>query len=195
MPKIPGLGSSIPGIFDKMEQRRLMQEQQASDANARRSQLALQLAQLALGAGQLGSNMAQMGKGVKSGFSVPNTPLNPEKDWMDKMCFISTAASKVLGWEDKGPEMNALREFRDTYMQDTQGRKAEIDRYYEIGPKIVKAIEASPDAGGILREIASEYLMPALSAIEAGWESKAHNLYRDMVLALSERFLKESVGV
>ena len=38
-----------------------------------------------------------------------------------------------------------MRAFRDNYMRKTEEGKALVDEYYDVAPKIVEAIDASPD--------------------------------------------------
>ena len=55
-------------------------------------------------------------------------------------CFLTTAVVKRRGEADDGPTLTVLRRFRDTYMQETPERRAEVERYYRVAPALVDAI-------------------------------------------------------
>jgi len=106
-------------------------------------------------------------------------------------CFISTATAESLGWLDDGPELTLLRKLRDTYMQQTPQRRAEVAEYYRIAPKIVRRINARPDASQVYQWLCDQYILPVLAAIRSGNNSEAYSLYRSMVDAVTERYLDQ----
>jgi TPR repeat protein len=118
-----------------------------------------------------------------------------KKKLKESGCFISTAAAKSLGWTDDGPELDSLRRLRDTYMQATEERSAEVETYYRIAPGIVEAISSSPEAKKTWRDIGEQWLGPILELAQRGDARRAHQLYRAMVTALDERFGKKTGGI
>src|SRR5262249_51645401 len=54
-----------------------------------------------------------------------------------KACYISTAAVHALGLPDDGPELNALRRFRDHVLLPTEPGRRAVAEYYEIAPRVV----------------------------------------------------------
>ena len=104
-------------------------------------------------------------------------------------CFITTAVVKSLGEPDDCSELQALRKFRDTYMQDLPSRRTEVWEYYEVAPRVVAAVEASLDAGQEWNRVFGDFLAPAVEAISAGRLSEAHDLYRRMVRDLEAKWL------
>lgn len=107
---------------------------------------------------------------------------------LDKGCFISTATALSMGWKDDGPELNALRTFRDGWMQKTQDRRYEVSEYYRIAPEIVKCINATPDSALIYRHLCDAYLCPALGAIQSKNYQEAYKIYSAMVMSLSDQY-------
>ena len=86
---------------------------------------------------------------------------------------------------DTGPTLTALREFRDDYMTRTPARRALIDRYYEVAPRIAAAIPADhPDWAWI-----GERIDLALAAIDDGRDQEALAIYATMVERLTSRWL------
>jgi TPR repeat protein len=103
-----------------------------------------------------------------------------------KRCFISSAVAEALGWSDNRREMNLLRHMRDTFMQETEERRKEVELYYRIATKIVDAVERSGHAEEIWRHVCRRYILPAVKRIEAGDCGSAHAIYSRMVQELSQ---------
>ena len=104
-------------------------------------------------------------------------------------CFISTATAQFLGWADQGPQMTLLRRLRDTYMQQTPARRAEVGAYYRLAPIIVRRGAAGGDARRIWSSVAERYILPVVDLAEAGDAAGAHAVYREMVDRLARRYL------
>ncbi|MCY4408269.1 MAG: hypothetical protein OXC15_18015, partial [Rhodospirillaceae bacterium] len=60
----------------------------------------------------------------------------------DGGCFLTTAVTERRGEPDDGPTLTLLRAFRDGYMTRTPERRALVEEYYAIAPKLVAAIPA-----------------------------------------------------
>ena len=107
-------------------------------------------------------------------------------------CFLTEAVVGQRGIEaDDGPTLAALRAFRDGYMQETPERRALVDRYYEIAPRIVAAIPGEHADWAWIGERVDE----AVAAIRAGRNGWAFGIYVDMVRRLEERWLEPGAGV
>jgi hypothetical protein len=104
-------------------------------------------------------------------------------------CFISTAITSSLGLPDDCRELNTLRRFRDTCMARTPEGRLEVERYYQIAPRVVESISQRPDAAAIWRCLWTSHLAPAIAAIEHGDHDRAYGIYRNMVVSL-ERFFE-----
>ena len=93
-------------------------------------------------------------------------------------CFLTEAVVGHRGLEsDDGPTLTALRAFRDGYMQETAERRALVERYYEIAPRIVEAIPGGHEDWAWI----GERVDVAVAAIDAGDRDMAFGIYVDMV--------------
>ena len=105
----------------------------------------------------------------------------------DGGCFLTEAVVGARGIEaDDGPTLTALRSFRDGYMQETPERRALVERYYEIAPRIVAAI---PRGHGDWAWIGAQ-VDEAVAAIHAGEKDRAFAIYVAMVRRLEARWLE-----
>jgi hypothetical protein len=106
-------------------------------------------------------------------------------------CFITTAVCKTLGRADDCDELIKFRHFRDTFMKATPETQAEIEEYYAIAPAICAKIDAQGEqkAAAKYAAIWENALKPAFQALQSGDNQKAHDLYKEMVLALKSEFL------
>ena len=106
-------------------------------------------------------------------------------------CFLTEAVVGHRGLEtDDGPTLTALRSFRDGYMQETPERRALVERYYEIAPRIVAAIPAGHEDWDWI----GERVDVAAAAIDAGDGDMAFGIYVDMVRHLERHWLTPATG-
>ena len=106
-------------------------------------------------------------------------------------CFLTEAVVGQRGVEaDDGPTLSALRAFRDGYMRGTPERRALVERYYELAPRIVAAI---PDGHTDWAWIGAR-VDEAVAAIRAGEDDRAFDLYVAMVRRLEARWLGAAAG-
>ena len=99
-------------------------------------------------------------------------------------CFITTATTKALGYEDDNNHiLTAFRAFRDSKMGGKQG---EASYYYDVAPKIVKAIGEDNKE---YKRIWDQYLEPAYEHLVAGNDEDAYQVYKDMTLQLEKKYL------
>jgi hypothetical protein len=99
-------------------------------------------------------------------------------------CFLTTAITRVVRSADDGPELTALRAYRDRYLLADPERAADVSRYYEIAPGIVRRVEALPNAADVWRVLFEDHLGPILALLDAGDDEAVHAAYRDMVADL-----------
>ncbi|NER84912.1 MAG: hypothetical protein F6K42_36455 [Leptolyngbya sp. SIO1D8] len=62
----------------------------------------------------------------------------------ESSCFLTTACVVHKGLDDNCDQLEILRRFRDTYVHSLPGGSELIEEYYDIAPKIVARIDASP---------------------------------------------------
>ena len=106
-------------------------------------------------------------------------------------CFLTEAVVGHRGLEaDDGPTLTTLRAFRDGYMQQTPERRALVERYYEIAPRIVAAIPAGHADWAWI----GERVDVAAAAIDAGDGDMAFGIYVDMVRHLERHWLRPAAG-
>ena len=106
-------------------------------------------------------------------------------------CFLTEAVVGQRGIEtDDGPTLGTLRAFRDGYMQRTSERRALVERYYEIAPRITAAIPRGHADWGWIGERVDD----AVAAIRAGADDRAFAIYVDMVRRLEGRWLGAAAG-
>ena len=103
-------------------------------------------------------------------------------------CYITTAAVDHMGLDDKGPELNTLRNFRDKVLAKTPEGQDMIAEYKTVAPHIVKAINARPDATKIYRGLYTDYIAPAVAAAQQGDNKGALDYYGSMVKQLENTF-------
>ena len=105
-------------------------------------------------------------------------------------CFLTTAVVELRGEADGGPTLTALRAFRDGYMTRTPERRALVEEYYAIAPRIVAAISGTSVPGGHAEweRIAAE-VDRAVEAIAAGADDAAFGIYVELVRSLKADWL------
>lgn len=97
-------------------------------------------------------------------------------------CFITTAICEREGLADDCEILTAFREFRDTFMQQTESDKETVREYYRIAPGILSKIRARKDGGESLEMLRVHFLLPAFNAIKANDFERARTLYIAMVV-------------
>jgi hypothetical protein len=99
-------------------------------------------------------------------------------------CFITTAVCALSGRADDCYELQALRNFRDTWLKDNYPE--DIVTYYAEAPAIVEQIGAREDAAAIYHQLDRDYIQPAVEAVEVGAYEIAYSIYRNMFLYAKE---------
>lgn len=103
-------------------------------------------------------------------------------------CFITTAVCDYLGKPDDCFELTTLRNFRDNWLANQIGGSEEIRQYYEIAPAIVEKLNRSEEKDFWYKKIRQEYIEPCLEKILRGDNESCHELYKEMVLTLKQKF-------
>lgn len=104
-------------------------------------------------------------------------------------CYITTAVCEMFDKPDDCYELMMFRGFRDEYlMKDEDGRRL-VERYYELAPRILKAIDLKPSRDEIYHDIWENHLKECLSDIEHGQPEKCKNDYESMVLKLENQYI------
>lgn len=133
--------------------------------------------------------MHRMGPATPAAPATPGTrPMSGSKPmtYDDKGCFISTAVTQMNGEPDDGPTLRKLREFRDSWMQETPARRQLVEHYYQIGPKITEAIPKGSRTWPLVNEAVGKIV----ARIDAGNFDGAMEGYAKMMDRLSSHYLQ-----
>lgn len=103
-------------------------------------------------------------------------------------CFLTSACVEAKGMPDDCYELTTLRKFRDEYLANQECGKCEIAHYYHVAPTIVANIKKQEDAIAIFEQIYNELVLPCVKHIEQARHSTAHELYKEHVLMLEEKY-------
>lgn len=96
-------------------------------------------------------------------------------------CFITTAVCEKLGKPDDCIELTTLRQYRDTWLINSDGGKELIKEYYRIAPLIVSRIKASDKFDEYCRHLLTNYITPCLDLIAISEYEKCRDKYIEMV--------------
>lgn len=107
----------------------------------------------------------------------------------DDGCYLTTAGVRARGLADDCWELNTLRRFRDGYLRKIPDGESEIAAYYEIAPKIVKAVNEREDAQSVWNGVYEEMIAPCLALIGENRQEEAYRLYKAESLKLAEKVL------
>jgi len=106
-----------------------------------------------------------------------------------KLCYITTAVCESLGKGDDCYELNLLRNYRDTYLRETEEGRALVEEYYDIAPTIVTRIDKSEHAAQLYQAIWSDYLKPCIRDLEEQHPEACKSRYMAMVKDLKGRYI------
>lgn len=96
----------------------------------------------------------------------------------DGGCFITTAVCQAAGKDDNCYELEKLRAFRDTWLQENHPE--DIKQYYTEAPVIVSRLAAREDAARIFYLFERNYIQPAIYALEDGDNEMAYAIYKSL---------------
>ena len=102
-------------------------------------------------------------------------------------CFLTTAMCKYYGKPDDCPELNQLRQFRDTWMSSSEEGRSLISEYYEIAPHIVNAIDNDSHHDQVY-EMIKNIIDQCINLIEYGDNVECLNAYKGMVATLASKY-------
>lgn len=105
-------------------------------------------------------------------------------------CYLTSACIESRKLPDNCEELEILRLFRDNYLAQRQGGKADIEQYYEIAPKIVDAINRKSNSKDIWNEVYSDLVVPCVEMIRSKEYEKAYSLYQNYALKLRDIYLQ-----
>ena len=105
----------------------------------------------------------------------------------DSSCFLTTAMCKYYGKPDDCPELNQLRQFRDTWMSLSEEGRSLISEYYEIAPHIVNAIDNDSHHDQVY-EMIKNIINQCINLIEDGDNVECLNAYKGMVATLASKY-------
>jgi hypothetical protein len=88
--------------------------------------------------------------------SGSNDKSSSDNSSSDSLCFITNACTKAMNLPDDCYELQTLRAFRDKVLAKSELGKMIVERYYNIAPSIVKAIECDTNAGKIWSRVYEE---------------------------------------
>ena len=104
-------------------------------------------------------------------------------------CYLTTACVAARGLPDTCAELQLLRAFRDGVLALRPGGQQEIERYYQIAPGIVAAINQREDAAQIWNRVYEEQVEPCVRMIGEGQDEEVYRLYRAYTIGLGEKYL------
>ena len=102
-------------------------------------------------------------------------------DFIDDVCYITTAVCQEYGKPDNCYELTSFRAFRDQWLRKQPDGPALIDEYYRTAPGVVQWINSQKDRSEIYRYLKATYLNPCLSYIESGDNQRCKETYTDMM--------------
>ena len=97
------------------------------------------------------------------------------------MCFITTAVCEGLGKKDDCYELMTLRNYRDTWLANSEGGQELIKEYYRIAPLIVSRMKTSERYFEYCVFLLENYINPCIDMIEKKEYEKCREKYKQMV--------------
>lgn len=116
-----------------------------------------------------------------------NTPSGSREN--DSGCYLTTACVAARGLPDTCAELQTLRAFCDGVLARWPGGREEIERYYQMAPGIVAAINQREDAAQIWNRVYEELVEPCVRMIHEGKDEEAYRLYRTYTMELGEKYM------
>lgn len=105
-----------------------------------------------------------------------------------KSCFLTEACCTYKGLPEDCYELETLRAFRDTYMESTDALHSEVDKYYELAPRIVQCINVDEKRQEVY-ELISSTIDYCIECINECRNEEAYIRYKNLVNQLSDRYL------
>lgn len=83
-------------------------------------------------------------------------------------CYVTTACVEILHLADDGPELTALRRFREEHLRPTERGRAMLAVYAEAGPRLAEALRRAPSCDAEARHFYDLAVAPAVAALQLG---------------------------
>lgn len=105
-------------------------------------------------------------------------------------CFVTTAVLRRLSCTDTSPEMELLRDYRDSYLMlnITSERRADLQEYYLLGPILVTWADSRRDSARVWEYI-TDYVLHTLEMIREEKHQSAYAFFRRRTLNLQRDIL------
>ncbi|MDO4340835.1 MAG: hypothetical protein Q4C91_22600 [Eubacteriales bacterium] len=104
-------------------------------------------------------------------------------------CFITTACVEHKGLSDDCAELQILRKYRDTLVQEDEVFRGKVLEYYRKAPLIIQRIENDSECGMVYDDLYRDMIQPCVALLEAGKVDEAKSLYLDYYERLAEKYL------
>ena len=117
-----------------------------------------------------------------------NTP-SGSKENDNGCCYLTTACVAARGLPDTCAELQTLRAFRDGVLACRPGGQQEIERYYQMAPGVVAAINQREDAAQIWNRVYEELVEPCVQMIHEGKDEEAYRLYKVYTMELGQKYM------
>ncbi len=121
------------------------------------------------------------------------TPTPKPKPKGGTFCFITTAVCEYYGKDDRCAELNALRNFRDTWLTHQPDGPALIAEYYRSAPLLVSKMKQSEHFGAYCQTLWEDYLKPCLAYIRENAYEACKQRYIDMVHYMESEFKTKTI--
>ena len=103
-------------------------------------------------------------------------------------CYLTTACVCAKDLPDDCYELQTLRNYRDTWLRNTQDGLHAIARYYAVAPKIVAAINRREDSKSVYDAVFEKMVRPCVSLIEQKRYEEAFCLYKSVTFELENMY-------
>lgn len=116
--------------------------------------------------------------------SSSSSSYSSSKSW----CFLTTATCIALGKEDNCDEVLNYKKYRDEHLRfDDDGRDLIVE-YYRIAPRIVKKIDAEPNAKALYLQLYNQYIKVGYDYLQKNDLVNAKKIYIEMVKNLCKKY-------
>lgn len=101
------------------------------------------------------------------------------------MCYITTAICEIQGKANDCLELQALRNYRDTWLQHQVGGRELIAEYYRTAPALAASLHADANRSMVADKLYQDYLLPCISFIRNNQPEACREHYIRMVNFIS----------
>lgn len=101
-------------------------------------------------------------------------------------CFLTEAAMRHAkathsDHDDQSLELELMRGFRDHYMMQEPGLRDLVMQYYDLAPRVVKALDKHPQADEIYAQMREKFLRPGVEHVLHGRPEQALKTYAQLL--------------